>query len=578
MYDTGYKTITNIDISHVVIEQMKKKYRDREMTWETVDATAMKNYGDGQFSSIIDKGTLDAMMSEESDSLDITKYFGELSRVLKTMGRIVIISLLQEHILRALVAYFPSNSFHFRIVRCLEAEERTAETNEDGNAMPVFMVVATKFIKLPMEIFELSYDGETNEKLQDDAAVINTIGTLQRASMIRNVLRRKSNVDEEITFDVFRPNEKTPRYTLYIVDVKLRSVAGDYAAFICPQGRESEWHFSTKNGRKDLAESAKHSRLAIVTMHRNQIYHSLEDIQGEINDTIKSFAPFGLRNFGKIPFLSMGSVGKRETIYVGRSDFSGDFVVEDVTTDDDKVYRRLVFMSNQSAVQSESLMKKIKQKYQVDVKHLCCQHHSYILAGLTSVDQTKKLKNVVVGLGGGGLVSYIHNFVKNIRVTAIEIDPEIVKVAREFFNLPTSENLEIVVDDGLEYLNSADEQFQSILFDVDNKDLKLGMSCPPKEFLDAEILEKVKLLLADDGIFILNLVCRDQENRTNALNSITRVFQNIFSYKLDEDVNEIFYCFKSAMTKDKFLQSSRQFISMNKDIDIKEFTDKLRLN
>lgn len=578
MFDIGYKNITNIDISEVVIEQMKRTYRDKEMIWETVDATAMKNYVDGSFSVIIDKGTLDAMMSsEDSETASFVKYFDEMSRVLKPMGRIVIISLLQEHILRALVEYFPSNNFHFRIVRCLEAEQKTSENNEDGTTMPVFMIVATKFIKMPSKIYEVSQNGESIERIDNDQNLISSILGIQRGAMFRNVLKKKSNTDVEITFDLFNGNDKKPRYSLFILDVNLTSSAGDYAAFVVPQGRENEWLFSSKSGRRKLSESAKYSRLAIVTMHRNQNYENLDEIKAELNETIKSFAPKGLKDFSKIPFLSLGSIGKRELKFQGKSEFSGEFIIEDVTTDDNKIFRRLIFMNNQSVIQSEALMKKFKKKFYVDVNHLCCNHHIYMLTGLKSVNQRKQLQNVVVGLGGGGLVNYINNFMKEIKVLAVEIDPEIVKVAKEHFGLKDDKNLEIFVGDGLEFLKNSKTQFQSILFDVDSKDSSQGMSCPPKDFITSEILSKVKSLLPNDGIFILNLVCRDLENRKFAVDSLKKTFKQIFSYKLEEDVNEIFYCFNDKTQKEKLIDSAKCFKKLNNEIDLDDFNEKLLL-
>jgi hypothetical protein len=39
------------------------------------------------------------------------------------------------------------------------------------------------------------------------------------------------------------------------------------------------------------------------------------------------------------------------------------------------------------------------------------------------------------------------------------------------------------------------------MFDVDNKDTSLGMSCPPKEFVSQEILSKVQSILSEQGNF-----------------------------------------------------------------------------
>lgn len=77
-------------------------------------------------------------------------FFKEITRVLRNGGRYVCISLLQEHIIRKLLSYFPGAGFMFRVIRCHEAELKTRE--EDGNAMPVFVVVATKFKSLTQSV------------------------------------------------------------------------------------------------------------------------------------------------------------------------------------------------------------------------------------------------------------------------------------------------------------------------------------------------------------------------------------------------------------------------------------------
>lgn len=60
--------------------------------------------------------------------------------------------------------------------------------------------------------------------------------------------------------------------------------------------RETEWLFSTPQGRKKLLASANHDRLAIVSMHRGQIYTTWEDVKFELSESIKNLAPNGTAN------------------------------------------------------------------------------------------------------------------------------------------------------------------------------------------------------------------------------------------------------------------------------------------
>ena len=129
------------------------------------------------------------------------------------------------------------------------------------------------------------------------------------------------------------------------------------------------------------------------------------------------------------------------------------------------------------------------------------------------------------------------------------------------------------------------------MFDVDSKDLSQGMSCPPSSFLESTVLKNIKQLIGAKGLFILNLVCRDEELRNSALTQLHQVFPSICCYKLDEDINEVIYCsndekFKSAEDWKKVLGTScrnlntlaRQQKLVQEDLlDVTEFLNDLKL-
>lgn len=102
------------------------------------------------FSVVLDKGTLDALAPNgEPETVEkINKYFDEISKVLRIGGRYLCVSLLQEHVLKMALSYFPAHSWMFRIVRCLQVEK----SNETENSFPVFLVVCTKFKSLPQMV------------------------------------------------------------------------------------------------------------------------------------------------------------------------------------------------------------------------------------------------------------------------------------------------------------------------------------------------------------------------------------------------------------------------------------------
>ncbi|XP_016941888.2 eEF1A lysine and N-terminal methyltransferase homolog [Drosophila suzukii] len=559
MYDTGFREITNIDISPIAVKKMLElnaKTRP-DMKFLEMDATAM-TFPDDSFSVALDKGTLDALFVDDSPEtkLVVENYFKEILRTMRNGGRYVGISLLQEHILNFLLEFLPKHNCMLRIVHCLGVEQANKEKNaDDALTMPVFVVVATKFKSLPMPILEFGFGNDKMQRFTAVSELSNAVSSVQKAALVCNGLAR-SNIagHNEVIMDLHRPSEQNPRYTIHILDKPPARGLGKYAAFIVPQGREVEWLFATPVGRKKLQDSANFQRLAVVTLHRDQVYSTLDEVKLELADSIKNLSPAGLNE--QIPYLSLGSdVGKRETLICGFSKISGDFRIEEVEANG-KTLRRLIFLSNQFVVQSEALVKTIKikgkkERKKIDFGYLACQHHLYMSVGVqlaTTLQNPKKdvEKDVlVIGLGGGGLCSFLHAALPQARITAVEIDPIMLEVAEQYFELKQDKRFHVVIDDGLDFVErcrNEDIHFDAVLFDVDSKDLSLGMSCPPQSFLANKILQHIKEIIGPKGLFMLNLVCRDESLRTEGLDSLHKVFPAVCSYKLDEDINEIIYC------------------------------------
>ena len=93
MFDDGFTSITNTDISDVCIDQMKFKYKftHPSIKWEVMDVKEMK-YPDSTFNLVIDKFTLDAVLNENQPFVQVAIMLKEVQRVLKKGGYYVLIS------------------------------------------------------------------------------------------------------------------------------------------------------------------------------------------------------------------------------------------------------------------------------------------------------------------------------------------------------------------------------------------------------------------------------------------------------------------------------------------------------
>jgi|TARA_B110000208_G_scaffold190253_1_gene253718 ubiquinone/menaquinone biosynthesis C-methylase UbiE len=92
MYEDGYTTIDNIDISDVVIQAMQAKHSDKTgLTWEVMDCTAL-NHPDGIYDVVFDKGTVDSLLCGEGSTAKVATVCAEVSRVLKDDGTFFMVS------------------------------------------------------------------------------------------------------------------------------------------------------------------------------------------------------------------------------------------------------------------------------------------------------------------------------------------------------------------------------------------------------------------------------------------------------------------------------------------------------
>ncbi|KAM6218573.1 eEF1A lysine and N-terminal methyltransferase isoform 1-T1 [Rhynchocyon petersi] len=588
LYDVGYQDIVNIDISEVVIKQMKEHNASRrpQMSFVKMDMMQME-FPDASFQVVLDKGTLDAVLTDEEEKTlqQVDRMLAEVGRVLQVGGRYLCISLAQAHVLKKAVGHFSREGWMVRVHQVANSQDQVTDA-EHRFSLPVFAFIMTKFRPVPgsaVQIFELCPQEQGKPmRLASAEQLAEAVLERQQYAWLCSQLRHKSRLGD-VSLDLCDGDTGEPRYTLHVVDSPTVKPSRDnhFAIFIIPQGRETEWLFSTEEGRKQLAASAGFRRLVTVALHRGQQYEGMDSIQAELSARVMELAPAEIPAQQKVPFLSVGGdIGIRTVQHQACSPLSGDYVIEDVQGDDKHFFRRLIFLSNRNVVQSEARLlkdvshraqkkrKKDRKKQQpagsldvfsaapqqnIDKSYLCCEHHKAMIAGLALLRNPELLSEtplalLVVGLGGGSLPLFVHDHFPKSHVDAVEIDPSMLEVATQWFGFSQSDRMQVHIADGLDYVTSlahggeAQPHYDVIMFDVDSKDPTLGMSCPPPAFVDHAFLQNVKSILTTEGVFILNLVCRDLGLKNSVLTRLKAVFPLLYVRRIEGEVNEILFC------------------------------------
>ncbi|XP_060630351.2 eEF1A lysine and N-terminal methyltransferase [Anolis sagrei] len=585
LYDEGYQDITNVDISELVIKQMQERsvHLRPKMTYMVMDVLQM-DFPDGHFQVVLDKGTLDALLTdaEEISLRRAERMFAEIGRVLRFGGRYLCVSLAQAHVLKAAVEHFYQQGW---MVRIHQVSSNETDTSEGEFALPVFVYIMTKIKPVPgstLCILELCTEEQHKPvRFSSTQHLIEAVEERQQYCLLRSQLRRNPNAGT-ICLDLCSKDTDTGqvRYSLHVVHNPTVKVSCDnqFAIFIIPQGRENEWLFGTEEGRKQLAASAGYWRLVTVALHRDQQYEDMGTIQAELSEKVMELAPPGLPAHQQVPFLSVdGDIGTRTIRHRATSSCSGEYIIEDVKGDGAHYFRHLIFLSNRNVVQSEARLssrtshkgnKKHKKKKStssssqveptgvsanpsIDKTYLCCAHHRAMIAGLCLLKNPEclpetRIRVLVIGLGGGSLPLFIHDYFLQCCIDVVEIDPAMLEVATHWFGFSQDDRLKVHIADGLAYVASlatkALSSYDVIMFDVDSKDSTLGMSCPPPAFVEKSFLQKTRSLLKMEGIFILNLVCRDSVLREAALATLKETFPFLYACKIEGEVNEILFC------------------------------------
>ncbi len=138
----------------------------------------------------------------------------------------------------------------------------------------------------------------------------------------------------------------------------------------------------------------------------------------------------------------------------------------------------------------------------------------------------------VLFIGGGGMTGpRIFAETYDVEVDVVEIDPEVVRVAKEYFRVGPRENLDIHTMDGRQFLQETDRTYDLIILDAYKKD-KVPFQLTTQEFfaLTADRLD-------EDGVLLANIISAPSGSGSQFFRA---------EYKTMETVYPQVYAFRTA--------------------------------
>lgn len=137
---------------------------------------------------------------------------------------------------------------------------------------------------------------------------------------------------------------------------------------------------------------------------------------------------------------------------------------------------------------------------------------------------------LLLGLGGGTVVKQLRKKYPDSHITAIEIDPVMIKFAHKYFDIKISKNLNIIEADAFTWIQKkynrkipfAKEDrlkakgFKKVIninYDLILVDIFAGNKIPPK-LQSQDFLRQIKKILSPNGVAIFNCLFFDDYKKT----------------------------------------------------------------
>lgn len=132
-----------------------------------------------------------------------------------------------------------------------------------------------------------------------------------------------------------------------------------------------------------------------------------------------------------------------------------------------------------------------------DPDHLELPYAKVAMIGLAMTERVQRV--LVVGLGGGSLPSFLRKHYPAAEIDAVDIDPEVIKVAKEFFDFREDDRMRAHLADGRGFIEAARRPYDIIFLDA------FGSDSVPERLTTMEFLRAVRRALAPDGVVVGNI-------------------------------------------------------------------------
>lgn len=151
-----------------------------------------------------------------------------------------------------------------------------------------------------------------------------------------------------------------------------------------------------------------------------------------------------------------------------------------------------------------------------------------------------------IGMGSGGIGSYLRSALPDLEIDYVEIDPAVVRIARQFFFFQDNPRTRVHVDDARQFLRRSEKRWDYI-----HSDAYIGLSIP-FHLTTVEFLDEVKRHLTPGGVLGVNIATGIEAPFPQAiLHTLVSRFEMVFAFAVRGSTNVYILATDSAVTLPK---------------------------
>jgi spermidine synthase len=144
-------------------------------------------------------------------------------------------------------------------------------------------------------------------------------------------------------------------------------------------------------------------------------------------------------------------------------------------------------------------------------------------------------RTLIIGVGGGTMPMFLRTLYPDMEIDGVDIDPQVVDVARQHLGLKTDPRLHAIVADGRKYTETAAGQYDLIFLDAYNDEE------PPRHLTTVNYLRTVRAKLSPGGLAVGNVwEASINPKYADMLRTWQEAFGSVCVLDVPEAQNEIF--------------------------------------